>query len=352
MKHLIKTTLLLFAVLLVNSVCVSCVESEQEPDFGGTDVDTTDNIDVKMPAPGSISLFMGGKVLLKGSGFSARDEVYVQRRTYNNDDYDNDYSRSYIAAGEKIQAVVTGFTSTELTFLIPSEVFGDENYGEAYVFFKRDGSEYKLGYMYVEPFPVYLAIGEYTTRGSSVALQSDYPGVTFTSGDKVYLQNFRDANGNIPDTADKLQAEVTEVTSNQLLFTAPFGLKEDVTYLIFLEQDGVEYRLDTYLTVRPIDVNIEALSRGEVLLRTYNSFSFLEGDRICLQRMGGTDNQGYPIGYGEKITAEVKSVGASDLVFKIPSGIVGEFIIILIRNGVECNLNQIFSISESDTKDF
>lgn len=345
MKHLIKTSLLLIALLAASSVYVSCVEDEKEPSF--TDGGGTGNIDVKMPAPYTVSLNLGSEVILKGSGFSQRDEVYVQQRVHN-DSYDEGYG-DYGTTGAKVKAKITKYTSTELTFIIPDDALGGENSGEAYVFFRRNGKEYKLGYMSIEPLNVYVMNGD-ATIGGWVTLRSEIESLIFTKSDKVFLQKVEfDYNGKPVAVSDKVQAEVIEAISDQLTFTVPITLTEG-QYSIFVEQSNFKFRVNDFLFLSPFVVGIDGYNgysyySGEIVhLFMQSNSSFLESDKVFLQRYGGQDADGNLIGTGEKVLAQVVNFSLSDLFFELPMGIWGEYIICLKRGDAEFVLRQPINI--------
>ncbi len=236
MKHLIKKSLLLVAVLAASSLWVSCVEDEKEPSFieSGTEGDGT--IDVKMPAPGSINFNLGSEVVLKGNGFSSRDKVYVQQR----DDYDSEGGG---AIGRKIQAEINHFSSSELTFIIPGDLLEGEQYGSAYVYFKRDGKEYKLGFLYIEQLAVYLTSNE-ALIGDVVSIISENPYFSFNNSDKVFLQKINKYSGQT-GVGEKIQTAIKRVETNQLTFIVPNKVEVNSSYQVFLEHNGVELRLES-----------------------------------------------------------------------------------------------------------
>lgn len=339
MKHLIKTSLLLIALLAASSVWVSCVEDEKEPSF--TDGGGTDNIDVKMPSPNYASFNLGSEVILKGSGFSQRDEVYVQQRVYN-DSYDEGYG-DYEATGAKVKAKITKYTSTELTFVIPDDALGGENGGEVYVFFRRNGKEYKLGYMSINPLDLSLMTGEVSV-GGQVTVESQTPSVSFNQSDKVFLQKMEfDYNGRMVGIGDKIQVEVIAANPNQLTFVVPFGLDVECEYFVFVEQSERKFRLESRLFVRSLRLDIQGNNGGgfyassKVYLIGYDdSFTFLRNDKVYLQRHAGWDDMGQPIGMGEKISANVVDIAPEVLTFDLPSNISGEYNVYLMRGEGAC----------------
>lgn len=344
MKHLIKTSLLLIALLAASSVWVSCVEDEKEPSF--TDGGGTGNIDVKMPSPNYASFNLGSEVILKGSGFSQRDEVYVQQRVYD-DSYDEGYG-DYGTTGAKVKAKITKYTSTELTFIIPDDALGGESWGEAYVFFRRNGKEYKLGYMSIEPLDLSLMKGQ-ASIGGQETVESRTPSVSFSQSDKVFLQKVgSDYNGHSIGTGDKIQAEVIAANPDQLTFVVPFGLDVDCPYLVFIEQSERKFKLESILFVIPLRLDIQGNNGGgfyagsKVHLIGYDdSFTFLRNDKVYLQRHAGWDDMGQPIETGEKISANVVDIAPRVLTFDLPSNISGEYNIYLMRGEGACMIGLI-----------
>mgnify|MGYP000762610212 CR=1 FL=1 len=343
MKHLIKTSLLLIALLAASSVCVSCVEDEKEPSF--TDGGETDNIDVKMPAPYTVSLNLGSEVILKGSGFSQRDEVYVQQRVHN-DSYDEGYG-DYGTTGAKVKAKITKYTSTELTFIIPDDALGGENSGEAYVFFRRNGKEYKLGYMSIEPLDLSLMTGQ-PSVGGQVTVESRTPSVSFSQSDKIFLQKVElDYNGRPIGTGDKIQAEVIAANPNQLTFVVPFGLDVECEYFVFVEQSERKFRLELTLFVIPLRLRIQGDNGGlfyagsKAYLIPDDEFSFLRNDKVYLQH-AEWDDMGQLIGMGEKISANVVDINSRMLSFELPSNISGNYNVYLVRGEVSRTIDIIY----------
>lgn len=343
MKHLIKTSLLLIALLAASSVLVSCVEDEKEPSF--TDGGGTDDIDVKMPAPGYASFNLGSEVILKGSGFSQRDEVYVQQRVYN-DSYDEGYG-DYEATGAKVKAKITKYTSTELTFVIPDDALGGENGGEVYVFFRRNGKEYKLGYMSINPLDLSLMTGEVSV-GGQVTVESQTPSVSFNQSDKVFLQKMEfDYNGRMVGIGDKIQAEVIAANPNQLTFVVPFGLDVEYEYFVFVEQSERKFRLESRLFVIPLRLRVQGDNSGpfyagsKAYLIPADEFSFLRNDKVYLQHVGW-DDMGQLIGMGEKISANVVDINSRMLSFELPSNISGNYNVYLVRGEVSRTIDIIY----------
>lgn len=338
MKHLIKKSLLLVAVLAASSLWVSCVEDEKEPSFSESGTEGDETIDVKMPAPGSINFNLGSEVVLKGNGFSSRDKVYVQQR----DDYDGEGG---VATGRKIQAEINHFSSSELTFIIPGDLLEGQQYGSAYVYFKRDGKEYKLGYLYIEPVNVYLQAND-PMVGDVVTLMSENSNFSFSNSDKVFLQKSDEYS---PETGigEKIKVEIKQVNTNQLEFVVP-KVEVDASYLILLEHNGVELRLNEQLYVRPLELTItsgDIYAGGKVTVEMRNQSHFSGTEKIYLQRMAGYDEKGNIIGSGEKFLAEVvDNMSSRVLTFEVPVNISGDFIIIVERDEVEYLVNNVLDV--------
>lgn len=341
MKHLIKTSLWLLAFMTAGGMLVSCVEEEQEPDFGETGGSTSAKIDVKMPAPGSQAFYAGGKVLLKGSGFSGSDEVYVQHATYQYDD-DTDYEE-YVADGPKVRAEVTNYTSAELTFVIPSEVFENEYNNEVLVFIKRKGTEYRLGHMQLGAFPVYLITAGQVLSGDEVTLERENQSIAFTSDTKVYLQNTAyDNDGIRVGIGEKIQAEVISFHASQLCFRVPSNIIGEA--LIILQYNGVECKLDNVLIVEsPVRMDREETIIGEpVILRSYNN-SFASTDKVYLQPVVTTDNGGYA-DKGDRIQAIVTGAFSDELNFTAPFEAIGMNAVIWVHDNLEFRLPNYLTV--------
>lgn len=335
MKHLIKTSLWLLTFMTAGGLLVSCVEEEQEPDFGETGGSTSAKIDVKMPAPGYYGGFYpGSEVLLKGSGFSGRDEVYVQRATYQYDD--NDYEE-YVADGPKVRAEVTRFTSAELTFLVPVEVV--QNYSSVLVFFKRDGKEYRLGHMDVQPFPVHLDMPD-MVAGSIITMRSDNLDFAFVDGDKIFLQNCVEHNGNREGVGEKIQAVVESMETSELCFIVPQQITGQV--LVILEHKGIEFTLEGYFEVRSLSSVVSLSTFGayigeEIHLMTNAGNFFTSTDEVYLR----------PVKGGEKVKAQITYRNDWQLSFRVPdlfNGAYGEAVVILKHYREEYQLDGILQI--------
>lgn len=334
MKYLTKITLWLLAFITASGLLISCVEDEQAPDFDKMGESTSD-IDVKMPAPDSKTFFPGSKVLLKGSGFSASDEVYVQYANYH-DDEETD-TDEYLPEGSKVKAEVKNFTSTELTFLVPSEITEDRGYGYAVVFFKRGGEEYELGFLYFGPFPVnYDSFGT-LMGGDILPLTTTDSYFEFSDKDKVFLQNgVISENGTIQGVGEKIPAEVESVNANELRFIVPLSYVG--TAVVILGHDDVEYRLEGLLPVMsPVMVNTPDAVGGmdvELSLRS-NFLSFDKADKIYLQPVVEND-KGELVDNGDRIAATISMNGDKNLSFIVPVEAVGTYMVIWEHNGVEC----------------
>lgn len=337
MKHLIKTSLWLLAFMVAGGMLVSCVEEEQEPDFSEAGGSTSAKIDVKMPAPDYGAFYAGSEVLLKGSDFSGRDEVYVQRATYHyNEDTEQD---EYVADGSKVRAEVTGYTSTELTFLVPSEVV--QGYGIALVFFKRGGKEYRLGRMNVQPFPVSLEMHGPLMEGGLAYLRSHNPEFTFGNDDKVFLQNCVEQNGSWVGVGKKIQAEVESINSSELYFIVPQQITGEV--LVILEHNGGEAALDSYFVVESflsyvsLDYQYVMVNQEVNLIFYGNDNLFTNTDEVYLR----------PVRGGEEVKASVTYREGRRLSFIVPdlfNGASGEAVVILRHYGVEYELQEILQI--------
>lgn len=333
MKHLIKTSLWLLAFMTAGGMLVSCVEEEQEPDFSETGGSTSAKIDVKMPAPGYYGgFYAGSEVLLKGSGFSGSDEVYVQCATYR---YNEDTEQEeYVTDGPKVQAEVTDYTSTELTFLVPGEVA--QSYGTALVFFKRGGKEYRLGRMEIQPFPVYLDFSGQLIEGSLVYLRSNSD-FAFGNNDKVFLQNCVEHNGNWQGVGQKIQAKVESINSSELCFVMPQQITGEV--LVILEHNGIASALNDYFVVDSFMsyVSLEdfyAIINQDVNLRFHGAGSFFaDTDKVYLR----------PVGGGDKMEATITYRAGSMLSFRVPdlfNGASGDAFVILEHYGAEYQLDN------------
>lgn len=337
MKHLIKTSLWLLAFMIAGGMLVSCVEEEQEPDFDETGGSASAKIDVKMPAPSYYgSFYAGSEVLLKGSGFSGRDEVYVQRATYRyNEDTDQE---EYVADGPKVRAEVTDYTSVELTFLVPGEVA--QSYGTALVLFKRGGKEYQLGRMEISPFPVHLEASRPLIGGSLVYLisTSDF---AFGNNDKVFLQNYVEHNGNRQGVGEKIQAKVESINSSKLCFVIPQQITGEV--LVILEHNGIASALDDYFVVDSfmpyisLDPYAIISQNANLLFRGAGSSFFTDTDKVYLRSVRG----------GSKVKVTITYRDGSTLSFRVPdlfNGGSGEVFVILEHYGVEYQLDNILPI--------
>ena len=334
MKHLIKTSLWLLAFMAVGGMLVSCVEEEQEPDFSETGGSTSAKIDVKMPAPGYYGGFYpGSKVLLKGSGFSGRDEVYVQRATYH---YNGDAEQEeYVTDGPKVRAEVTDYTSAELTFLVPGEVVQGD--GTALVFFKREGKEYRLGRMNVQPFPVYLEAPGPLMEGGLAYLRSHNTEFAFGNGDKVFLQNCVEQNGRWVGVGKKIQAEVESMEPSALCFIVPQQITGQV--LVTLEHNGAESALDGYFVIESLisyislDYPYANINQNVDLIFHGNDNLFTNTDEVYLR----------PVRGGEKVEATIIYFEGRRLSFRVPdlfNGAYGEAVVILRHYGVEYELEE------------
>lgn len=337
MKHLIKTSLWLLAFMTAGGMLVSCVEEEQEPDFSETGGSTSAKIDVKMPAPGYYGgFYAGSEVLLKGSGFSGSDEVYVQRATYQYDD--NDYEE-YVADGPKVRAEVTHFTSAELTFLVPGEVI--QGYGPALVFFKRGGKEYRLGYMNVQPFPVRLEMTGPLIGGGLAYLRSSNIEFAFGNGDKVFLQNCVEQNGSWVGVGKKIQVVVESMEPSELCFIVPQQITGEV--LVIFEHNGGEAALDGYFVVESFLSYVSlsyphAMIYQDVDLIFHGAGNlFTNTDEVYLR----------PVRGGEEVKATITYREGRRLSFIVPdlfNGASGEAVVILRHYGVEYELDGILQI--------
>lgn len=337
MKHLIKTSLWLLAFMTAGGMLVSCVEEEQEPDFSEAGGSTSAKIDVKMPAPGSQVLYVGSEVLLKGSDFSGRDEVYVQRATYHyNEDTDEE---EYVTDGPKVRAEVTGYTSAELTFLVPDEVV--QGQGTALVFFKRGGKEYRLGRMEIQPFPVSLEMYGQLMGGGLAYLRSYNPEFAFGNDDKVFLQNCVEQNGIWVGVGEKIQAEVQSINSSELYFIVPQQIKGEV--LIILEHNGGEAALDGYFAVESF-LSYVSLDSQHVMVNQEVNMIFRGDDNLFTD----TDEVYLrPVRGGEKVEAAITYRDGRRLSFIVPdlfNGASGEAVVILKHYGVENELQEILQI--------
>lgn len=143
MKQYSKLIKFVLATFMFAGITTSCVEKEQNPYFSenedGTGNEDGSGFEAKLPDPGMISFFVGEEVIVKGSGFSNSDEIYLRNFDY---EYNDDANGDGIYNPINIKAEIKSCTSDKLIFIVPEEVNYEYN---ILAYINKDGRKIKLG---------------------------------------------------------------------------------------------------------------------------------------------------------------------------------------------------------------
>lgn len=168
-------------LLLAGGMFSSCVKEESSP-FG------QNSVDAKLPYPDySLNWKAGDEILLKGSGFTSADEIYVQAvydEVYEDYDIDGNEMLEVKELSPKVQARIARVSDTELVFVVPGAMYSINYPGQGmnHVYLRRNGQEHLLGLYY---YNTSQFLSGTVQSGNSLYIYTD-----FLDGDAMYLSYF------------------------------------------------------------------------------------------------------------------------------------------------------------------
>lgn len=325
----------MLATFMLTGIFTSCVEKEQAPYFDdgeeGTDGNTSGYfIDAKLPAPDMISFYVGDEVIVKGSGFSSSDEIYLRNYDY---EYNEDADRNGEYNPLNIKAEIKEVNSDRLTFIVPEEfnpVLSHIYQGQGMVFLMRNGREHKLGDINFNSFTS-------NTDGYTIYIN----GERFNNNDKVYYQNIiiDDYSDGYQLIGEKQELPIMNINEHGMEAINKYALG---FFMIFVERNGIitECYGDYSNEIAAKDVirleNDTFIPGYEVILRAPG---FLDSDEFILK---GYDNNPIELSFNRVENYEYEEV----ISLTVPQNITdGYYKLIIKRNGIEHIINTDIHVS-------
>lgn len=327
MKKIVRLCSVMLLIGLSGFMFNSCVEEEQNP-FEVGFADSEDGFMAKLPNPNSVSFRVGDEVVLKGSGFSESDEVYLEFKCLESElgdiNYDgiiNDYNTG------KVKATVKNVTDSELTFVVPEEM--DPSLSSIYefettVYITHNGKEARLGILRTH------SINGYFDSHNNELRISDYP---LSPDAQVYLQYFvKGENGTRPTlVGKKINVEILSANENEIVAKFNHGLGN---LKIIYEYNGeraicgeANFKSEDFL-----QIDMSSFNRGQSYTLPWNGC--MEDDEIYLADSNRT----------RYVKTEITGFTENDFTILIPSTIETgvNYQLILKRYGLEYIMNRTY----------
>ena len=269
MKQLFRLNNLMLAMIMTASITTSCVESEQNPFDSGVEDGSGNFIDAQLPDPEYINFSIGDEVIVKGSGFTDSDKIFIHNYEYEyNEDADGNGDINPISVEAKIKSC----TSDKLIFIVPGESNLQYN---SIVYLERNNKEYKLGEIYINNHAYYVSKGS----NRELIVVND----KLSGDEKVYYQNIqRDNDYNEFELIGEKQEFNTIISrdENEIHINNKYALGE---FMVFIEKNG-EFApcgiINTDID-EMIRVNNNSFQPGQKC--TIEGIGFLDDDRIILK---------------------------------------------------------------------